>query len=159
MRQAVASALRAGFSADAAAIYGAVGQAESGLNPDAQGDLGLVNSTWGPSVGVPQIRTLRAQTGTGGDRDITRLLGHPDEQAEAALDISGHGTNWNPWTTFRTGAYQQYLPAARAAVAQAEADPGSPAATAPGPVTAAPVGLSVADVAGPIRGAAPICCP
>jgi Lysozyme like domain len=30
--------------------------------------------------------------------------------AQAALRISKSGTNWQPWTTFRTGAYKQYLP-------------------------------------------------
>jgi hypothetical protein len=156
MRQAVRYALNAGFSPDGAAMFGAVGTAESGRDPDAQGDLGLVNGTWGPSVGMEQIRTLRAQTGTGGDRDIVRLLGHPAEQAKASLDISNGGTNWNPWTTARNGAFQQFLPAARAAVAQEMADPGSPAATAPtpGPVTASPVGLSVSDAVGPIKDAA-----
>ena len=44
--------------------------------------------TWGPSVGLFQIRTLKAETGTGSDRDIQRLLNNPAEQVKAALNIS-----------------------------------------------------------------------
>lgn len=130
MLETVRDALAAGFSPSSAATYGAVSEAESDLDPSVEGDVALEDGTWGPSVGEPQIRTLRAATGTGSDRDLQRLLGRPLEQAKAALDISGNGANWSPWTTFRDGAYQQFLPAAQAAVAAAESTPGSPTVTA-----------------------------
>lgn len=141
MLDTIRDALAAGFTPSQAATYGAISQAESGLDPNAQGDIALETAVWGPSVGEPQIRTLRAATGTGSDRDESRLLGHPVEQAKAAWDISGHGTNWSPWSTFTSGAYQRYLPAARAAVAQAAAHPGSTA-------TATPVGITSALTSG-----------
>jgi surface antigen len=37
--------------------------------------------------------------------------------AGAMMDISGGGTNWNPWVVYTTGAYQQYLSEASAAAA------------------------------------------
>lgn len=34
---------------------------------------------------------------------------NPMANARAAVAISSNGTNWNPWTTFKTGAYKKYL--------------------------------------------------
>lgn len=48
--------------------------------------------------------------------DTGRLLSDPLYNAQAAYAVSGGGTNWNPWTTYTSGAYQAYLPAAQAAV-------------------------------------------
>ncbi len=33
----------------------------------------------------------------------------PMVNARAAVSISNNGTNWNPWTTFKTGAYRKFL--------------------------------------------------
>lgn len=38
------------------------------------------------------------------------LLADPMLQARAALDISGGGTNFKPWSTFTSGAYLRYMP-------------------------------------------------
>jgi len=53
-----------------------------------------------------------------------RLL-TPLYNAQAAYNISGSGSNWNPWTTYTTGVYQKFLSEARnGAVAAAEANVG-----------------------------------
>lgn len=46
----------------------------------------------------------------------------PLYNARAALAISGGGRNWQPWTTFRTGAYRQYLSAGGAGSRPGPAD-------------------------------------
>jgi hypothetical protein len=33
----------------------------------------------------------------------------PMANARAAIQISGNGTNWNPWTTYTSGAYQEFM--------------------------------------------------
>lgn len=107
----VIQALEAGgFSNDAAATMAAIGQAESGLDPNALGDQGLETAKWGPSVGVFQIRTLKADTGTGSDRDLARLQGNLVAQVAAALHISNGGRSFSPWSTYTDGAYTKYLP-------------------------------------------------
>lgn len=40
----------------------------------------------------------------------------PAQNAQAAFKISGGGANWKPWSVYKSGAYQQYLDEARAAV-------------------------------------------
>jgi len=93
----------------------AIGLGESGGNDTALGDVGLQDSTWGPSVGLYQVRTVKGQTGSGSDRDLSALMGDPDRQAQAALDISSKGTDFTPWTVFTSGKYQEYLDQAQAA--------------------------------------------
>lgn len=82
--------------------------AESGGRLDAVGDVSLQNATWGPSVGLYQIRTVKAETGRGTDRDILALTNDPARQAQAAYNISRRGIDFTPWTVFRTGAYQKF---------------------------------------------------
>jgi len=38
----------------------------------------------------------------------------PLGNARAAISISSNGTNWNPWTTYTSGAYLKYLTAGQA---------------------------------------------
>lgn len=111
----------AGFSRASAIIMVAIGLGESGGNDTALGDVGLQDSTWGPSVGLYQVRTLKGQTGSGSDRDISALMGDSDRQAKAALDISSNGTDFTPWTVFTSGTYQRYLDQAQAAADSATA--------------------------------------
>jgi hypothetical protein len=96
----------------------AVGLGESGGNDTALGDVELEDSTWGPSVGLYQVRTLKGKTGSGGDRDISALMGDPDHQAQAAWDISSKGTDFTPWMVYTSGKYQQYLQQAQDAANQ-----------------------------------------
>lgn len=86
---------QSGLDSASAAIGAAIALAESGGRPDAVGDDGT-------SFGLWQIH----------------LPAHPDVSQACALDpscaaaaaarISEFGHNWNPWTTFRTGAYQAF---------------------------------------------------
>src|SRR6478752_6823228 len=98
--------LAAGFTPTQATLMTAVGGAESGWNDTARGDLSLQDNTWGPSFGLFQIRTAKAQTGTGSDRDITWLAASPAHQAQAAYDISHGGTDFTPWSVYTSGAYR-----------------------------------------------------
>lgn len=86
---------QAGGSAQAAPMAAAIAMAESGgwsgaYNNDSNGtqDRGL----W-------QINTVN---GSWSSFDVMT-------NARGAVAISGNGTNWEPWTTYQTGAYQQFL--------------------------------------------------
>lgn len=106
--QLYALARNAGLSPAAATTATAVALAESGGRSDAVGDVGLQDATWGPSVGPWQIRTLKAETGTGGPRDINRLT-DPAANAASMASISSGGTNFGPWSTYSDGKYRQFL--------------------------------------------------
>lgn len=73
----------------------------------AVGDQELANDVWGYSYGGFQIRSLRAETGTGGWRDKDRLL-VPRFNARAARAIK-LGSGWSAWSTFKSGMYKAYL--------------------------------------------------
>lgn len=98
----------AGLTPAAAAIATAIARAESGWRTDAVGDTTIQTDKWGPSVGLWQIRSLKADQGTGRSRDATRLT-DPAFNARAMVEISGAGANWRPWSVFTSGAYRQYL--------------------------------------------------
>ena len=101
--------LDGGFNEPQARIMTAIAQAESARDVGAVGDVGLETAKWGPSVGLFQVRTLKAETGTGSDRDIEHLTNNPAAQVKAALHISGGGDNFRPWSTFTSGSYRQFL--------------------------------------------------
>lgn len=91
-----------------AGIATAIAMAESGLRTDAMGDTGIQTSVWGPSVGLWQVRSLKADRGTGRTRDASRLT-DPAFNARAMYEISAGGTNWRPWSVFTSGKYRDYL--------------------------------------------------
>lgn len=101
--------LEGGFSREQATTMTAIAQAESARDPGAIGDVALQNNTFGPSVGLFQIRTVKAETGTGSDRDIEHLTGDVRAQVQAALNISNNGTNFRPWSTFTSGSFRKFL--------------------------------------------------
>lgn len=107
----------AGFRGVALIVSTAIGGAETGWNPGAVGDTTITDATWGPSVGFMQIRSKKAETGTGGWRDATRLA-DPAFNARAAFAISAGGNNFDPWTTYKNGAYRRFLNEAKDAAAQ-----------------------------------------
>ncbi len=81
--------------------------AESDRYADAVGDLALTDAKWGPSLGLPQIRSLRDPTAwepADRYRDAAKLR-DVVFQAEAAWIISKQGTDFTPWSTYRSGAY------------------------------------------------------
>lgn len=100
---------------EAAIIATAIAWAESDLDPEAVGDQNLQDSVWGPSIGLFQIRSLRAHTGTGKERDANRLR-DPEFNTRAMAIISKSGTDWTPWSVYKNGRYRQYLDPVRAAV-------------------------------------------
>jgi hypothetical protein len=110
-----ATLLAAGFTPGAATTMTAIALAESGGNPAALGDQGLQTATWGPSYGLFQVRTLKAETGKGTDRDIRALAGSDLRQAQAAYAISSGGTNFSPWSVWKSGSYRDFLGQAKAA--------------------------------------------
>jgi hypothetical protein len=104
----------------------ALAMAETRGYTDRVGDLNLVGGIWGPSVGPMQTRTMPAQTGTGGPRDIERVS-NPLENMKAALELFKGGRfdlggeafyepgGWDQWSTYKSGAYEKFMPmAARA---------------------------------------------
>ena len=97
----------------------AIAWAESGLNPLAIGDESLVDETWGPSIGLYQVRSLRADAGTDKERDPERLT-DPAFNTRSMVAISAGGTNWQPWSVYKNGKYWDYLDAVRAAVTEGE---------------------------------------
>jgi hypothetical protein len=107
----------AGFDGESLVIMLAVTLGESAGDPYSHGDRQIADGKWGDSVGWMQIRTLRAQKGTGGPRDEDALL-DPVNQAAAAWRISNGGTNWQPWGAFTNGSYRKFLDQARKAAAR-----------------------------------------
>jgi hypothetical protein len=94
----------------------AVALAESGGRTKAVGDKSLANKKYGPSLGVFQIRSLRdPKKYAGGEwRDGKRLF-DPSFNVKAAWNISSEGQNWKAWSTYKNGAFSQYLDDAEAA--------------------------------------------
>lgn len=88
-------------------LAAAVAMAESGGNATAVGDV-----QYGGSIGLWQIN-LPAHP----EYD-SKSLEDPDYNANAAFAISKGGTNWQPWTTYRTGAYKPYYAPPTASVWQ-----------------------------------------
>lgn len=76
----------------------AIASLESGFDTEAVGDVGLQTSVWGPSIGLWQIRSLKAESGKGTVRDATRLK-DPKFNASSMASISKNGTDFSAWTT------------------------------------------------------------
>lgn len=104
-----------GFDNVNAEIAAAVAMAETLTYKDGKqyadfdkiGDTTLVNSTWGPSYGAWQIRSLVADYNTGRVRDAARLP-DPTFNAKSALAIF-KGSGWKAWSTYTSGAYKGFL--------------------------------------------------
>lgn len=75
---------------------------------DLVGDQDLANETWGYSYGGFQVRSLRADKGTGRLRDEELLATVPGNFDAAVAIFRSHG--WDAWSTFRSGMYEAYLP-------------------------------------------------
>ena len=88
----------------------------------AEGDNGEINnnpSTGDYSVGPWQINYYgglgAARTAKYGP--ASTLANDPQKNAAAAFDLSGGGSNFAPWSTYKSGAYKKFLGAAAAAAA------------------------------------------
>ena len=108
-------ALEHGCAASTAATGTAIAMAESGGSPSAQGDIGLMTDVWDWSAGLWQIRGLRAERGTGGLRDAIANQ-DADTNAASMYVVSSGCTDWTPWSTYNSGAYEVFLPLAEQAV-------------------------------------------
>ncbi|NUP79752.1 MAG: hypothetical protein HOV96_19625 [Nonomuraea sp.] len=146
--QVYALARGTGLSQQQAIVATAIAGAETNgpsvglpMDPTKLGDTGITTATWGPSVGLWQIRTLKAETGTGRSRDIN-ILTDPVQNARAMFEISSGGNNWGPWSTYGDGKYRAHMAAATAAAA---GDSGKPIAPKPTPTYPAGNTVTVAD--------------
>lgn len=118
----------AGFDPATAVIMTAIAGGESGWNPDAVGDVGLQDATWGPSVGLWQIRSIKAQNGSGGVRDASRLK-DPAFNARSAYAIY-QSQGLRAWSVYTNGAYRRFLDQAQGASGSSTSGGSSGAATA-----------------------------
>lgn len=108
-------ALDVGFSKVNAKIASAIAMCEGAYSKDgksysdfdAVGDIELQDDKWGPSYGGFQIRSLKADLGTGSYRDASKLL-RPRFNVRAAKAIKA-SLGWNAWSVYKSGAYKAYL--------------------------------------------------
>lgn len=100
----------AGFSPKATIVMMAIVMAESGGDPKAHN---YNPRTGDDSYGLAQINMLGA---LGPDRRKRYQLASNDQLLDpatnlrVAYELSGRGSNFSPWSTFKSGAYKQYLP-------------------------------------------------
>jgi len=124
-QQIYALARGAGFNAGEAVTATAIALAESGGRTDAVGDTTITTAKWGPSVGLWQVRTLKAETGKGSYRDIQWLQASPANQAKAAFEIRKGSNGWKNWSVFSSGAYKSKVDGVEQSVGQAAATGGT----------------------------------
>lgn len=86
---------QAGGNPQAAPMAAAIAMAESGGNSAAYDN----DSNGSVDRGLWQINSVHGALST------FDVMGN----ARAAVSISNNGTNWSPWVTYQTGAYQRYL--------------------------------------------------
>lgn len=103
--------IKAGFVGEAQNIMVALAYAEGQADLACESDWDLANNTWGGSIGLWQVRSLKAETGTGSCRDIEALRSLDiNFQARCAWEISGNGkNNFRPWAAYTRGLYKKYL--------------------------------------------------
>lgn len=78
-------------------IAAAIAMAESGGYPKA---VNTANTNGTTDRGLWQINSSH------GSQSVFDVL----KNAQAAVAISGNGSNWAPWSTFNNGAYAKFLP-------------------------------------------------
>jgi murein DD-endopeptidase MepM/ murein hydrolase activator NlpD len=116
-RKGLLKALHAqGFRGKSLQTAFAVALAESGGRTKALGDEKIANKTYGPSMGVFQIRSLKdPKKYPGGQwRDGKRLF-DPSFNVKAAWNISNEGQNWKAWSAYNNGSFSRYLDDAESA--------------------------------------------
>lgn len=115
---------RAGFTGAGLSTAEAVAEAESGGNARAHNGNAATGDN---SYGLFQINMLGAM---GPERrsefhlPSNASLFDPETNARVAYALSKHGTDWSPWSTFKSGAYRRFL-GGDAAVTDAPAGPSS----------------------------------
>lgn len=114
--EVAALARKVGFNADNAKILSAIALCEApyiknGIphsDFDAIGDQALATAVWGYSYGGLQIRSLRAEKGTGSYRDEDRLP-DPEFNVRSARTIKLAAGSFRPWSTYTGGQYKAYM--------------------------------------------------
>lgn len=118
----------AGCPQQTVATMVAIALAESGGDANNVGDVALETSTWGPSVGLWQIRSLRSEYGKGTTRD-EKANYDPATNAKHAMDIL-HSQGLSAWTTYTRGTYRGFID--RGNSAAKGVSPGGTVTTPPG---------------------------
>lgn len=109
------AAYAVGLRGDALATAVAIAGAESSYDPSRHNST-PPDDSWG-------LWQVNYFGGMGADRTARygprESMVDPMANARAMWDISGHGTNWHPWSTYTGGQYRAYLAQAKAAAASA----------------------------------------
>ena len=137
-------AYNAGFRGDSLSTATAIAMAESSGDPTRLGDVSLENATYGPSVGLWQIRSVNPGYGNATEqvqRNAQTNL-DPATNAQDAYAIAKQGTDFQPWSTYTSGAYEKYLPQAQTAAQGVMAAGGAVGSSAPSGFRAAPSALT-----------------
>lgn len=111
----------AGWSGDGLVLIVAIALRESGGNPSAIGDIDNPHAGC-RSYGLVQINVCPQGTSGGNNRGIPwrenpMTLLDPVTNFRAALELSGGGKNFGPWTTYRSGIAPADTGKVRAALA------------------------------------------
>jgi LysM repeat protein len=105
-----------GFVGEERVVGVAIVLAESAGRTDAIGDVALQNATFGPSVGLFQIRSLKADKGSGRTRDELANLDPATNARHARQIFLEAGSRFTPWSTFIHDTHRQFLSRGRDAV-------------------------------------------
>jgi len=106
-----------GMRGDDLITLAALAQCESSRVPTQVGDKDLTNSTYGPSYGFLQVRSLWEQYGTNGPRDAQALASSVSHQAWAAVEVL-LSQGFRAWTCYRQGKHLPLLDTVRQAAAE-----------------------------------------
>lgn len=107
--QIASAAKTAGFPADQIATAVAISLAES----SGRQTVTHRNSNGTTDYGLWQINSVHGALLQQGD------WRNPVDNAKMALQVSGGGTNWKPWSTFNNGSYLLFLPRGKVAAGNA----------------------------------------
>lgn len=122
---AAQAAFKAGLRGEALVTAIAIAQAESGGNPRAHNPNA---STGDNSYGYWQINMLGGLQGPRlrqfGISSNDQLF-DANTNAKAMYIVSGGGSNWRPWSVYKSGKYKQHMDTARQMAAMVEAGTGS----------------------------------
>lgn len=96
-QQIATQASQAGFSGSGLTNIVAIVEAESSGNPTAINQ----NSNGSTDYGLAQINSIHGVSES--------AMFDPQQNLDEAYSLSADGTNFSPWVTYNTGAYQKYL--------------------------------------------------
>lgn len=112
-RAVLAALVKAGAHGTQLVTLAAITEGESGRKIDALGDTGIQTSKWGPSGGVFQIRSVKAERGQGTTRDLDRVLtleGGALSAVELWNQAQERGQDpGSPWTAYLKGWHRAHL--------------------------------------------------